>query len=62
MGGLRAWCISMICGRCSCFEAVEFLVAQRLKSKAHDEDGVIVGTRSDSVNGWGSPLLDAGGS
>jgi hypothetical protein len=52
----------MIYGRCNCFEAVEFLVAQGLKSKAHDEDGVVVGTRPDSVNGWGSPLLDAGGS
>jgi hypothetical protein len=36
----------MICGRCSYFEAVEFLVAQRLKSKAHDENGVVVGTRA----------------
>jgi hypothetical protein len=46
MGGLRAWSIFMICGRCSCFEAVEFLVAHRLKSKAHDEHGDVVGTRA----------------
>ena len=58
---MREWCIFMICGRCSCFEG-RGSVAQRLESKAHDEDGVVVGTRSDSVNGWGSPFLDAGGS
>jgi hypothetical protein len=62
MGGLRAWCIFMICGLCSCFEAVEFLVPKKLESKALDGDGVVAGTRPDWVNGWGSPLLDAGGS
>ena len=42
--------------------AVVLRVEIQLESKAHDEDGVVVGTRSGSVNGWGSPVLDAGGS
>ena len=42
MGGLRAWCIFMICGRYSCFEAGD--VYSDLK--AHDEDVVVVGTRA----------------
>jgi hypothetical protein len=41
--------------------AVVLRVEIQLESKAHDEDGVVVGTRSGSVNG-DSPVLDAGGS
>ncbi len=33
-----------------------------LGGQAHDEDGVVVATRSDSVKGWGSAVLDADGS
>jgi len=35
-------------------------VAQRLESKAHDEDGVVVGTRPDSVNGVGLAAFGRG--